>query len=400
MNNDPSTFEPLINDGLNGQPPAKRVLKYVQSRKERGAPIAGVYCAYAPVELLQAMGIVPAVLCAFSKIPIESAESVLPANLCPLIKSSYGFVLEGTCPFFAMADTVIAETTCDGKKKMFELISEVKPIHVMDLPQLPDEAEAQANWRQMIIKLKNFLENRFNINVSDRQIEENLQMSNRKNRLMRKIFDFAAMHPPVISWQEMYEVCWLALPSTGQEIIPLLESVVQKLENRAAAGCHFGTPDSPRVLVTGSPVSGDAAKIFKVIEAAGGVVVAPDNCTGMKPFMGDFAENTGDPIGSLASRYLKIPCACMSPNTRRLDALSEMIEKFAPDVVIDFILQACHAYNVESYKVGNHVTENHGVAFLKVESDYSETDIGQIRTRIEAVFEMLPAKKKAGAGAL
>lgn len=135
---------PLMNDGYDGEP-AKRVLHYMLGHKEKGHPILGIYCGYAPIELIQAMGIVPAVLCAFSKVPIVSAEAVLPANLCPLIKSSYGFILEGTCPFFAMSEAVIAETTCDGKKKMFELAAEVKPMHVMDLPQLPDEAEALNN---------------------------------------------------------------------------------------------------------------------------------------------------------------------------------------------------------------------------------------------------------------
>jgi benzoyl-CoA reductase/2-hydroxyglutaryl-CoA dehydratase subunit BcrC/BadD/HgdB len=150
MMNPPST--PLMNDGFDGEP-AKRVLKYVQSHKERKNPIVGIYCGYAPIEVIQAMGIVPAVLCAFSKNPIPSAETVLPANLCPLIKSSYGFILEGTCPFFSVSEAVIAETTCDGKKKMFELISDIKPVFVMDLPQLPDEPEALHNWTVMIRKL-------------------------------------------------------------------------------------------------------------------------------------------------------------------------------------------------------------------------------------------------------
>ena len=145
-------LEPLMNDGFDGEP-AKRVMQYVETHKKHGNPIAGIYCGYAPIELIQAMGIVPAVLCAFSNVSIESAETVLPANLCPLIKSSYGFILEGTCPFFSMSQVVLAETTCDGKKKMFELISDIKPIFVMDLPQLPDEAEALVDWSAMIRKL-------------------------------------------------------------------------------------------------------------------------------------------------------------------------------------------------------------------------------------------------------
>lgn len=387
--------EPLMNDGLDAEPPSKRALQYVLNKKEEGWPVAGIYCGYAPLELMHAMGIVPALLCAFSKVPIESAEEVLPANLCPLIKSSYGFIQEGTCPFFTASDVVVAETTCDGKKKMFELISELRPLHVMDLPQMPDEEGAVDNWRRMIIRLKQFLEDKTGRRATDEQIEEAIAWSNRKNRLARKIFEYAACEPPVISWKEIYDISFLAMPATGPDIVPLLEEKLGKLEKRRQNKEHFGPPNAPRVLVTGCPIGGDATKIFRVVEEAGGRVVAPDSCTGTKTFNGDFAENTGDPIGALAERYLKLPCACMTPNTERMNALTAIIETYKPDVVIDFILQACHGYNVESHRVARHVTENHGIAFLKVETDYSDADVGQLKTRIEALFETLPAKAAA-----
>ncbi len=97
----------------------------------------------------------------------------------------------------------------------------------------------------------------------------------------------------------------------------------------------------------------------------------------------------GIPVRAMTRRYLDIPCACMTPNERRLDSLSQMIEQFRPDAVIDFVLTACHSYNVESYKVGRHVNEKHGPPFLKIESDYSDNDEGQIRTKVEALFEMV-----------
>lgn len=242
----------LMDDGYDGEP-AKRVLQYVQNHKKEGSPIVGIYCGYAPIELIQSMGIVQA---------------------------------------------VIAETTCDGKKKMFELAAEVKPMHVMDLPQLPDEEEALHNWKVMIRKLQGFLERTFGRKASEQEIEASIQKSNVKNRMMRKVFDYAAIKPPVINWQEMYDVGFLALPATADEMVPILERVLEKLERWVAEGFHYGKPDSPRVLVTGCPVGGDATKVFKLTEAAGGVVVAPDACTGMKAFTGDFKENTGDPVGA------------------------------------------------------------------------------------------------------
>lgn len=385
MNN---RVEPLMNDGFDGEP-AKRVLQYMQAHQAKSHPIVGIYCGYAPIELIQAMGIVPAVLCSFSRVPIEVAETVLPANLCPLIKSSYGFIIEGTCPFYAMSKAVIAETTCDGKKKMFELISDIKPIFVMDLPQLPDQTEALHNWKSMILKLQKFLEETFECRATEDDIESALQAANRKNSLMQKIFDYASLKPPAICWQELYDIGFLSLPSTGQEMVPILEQLIEKLERRVEDGACFGKPESPRVLVTGCPVGGDANKIFKVIESSGGVVVALDACTGMKSFMGKFEENTGDPVGAMADRYLKIPCACMTPNQRRLEDLSIMVDRFQPDVVIDFVLQACHSYNVESYKVGQYINEKHGLPFLKIESDYSDGDLEQLRTRVQALFESI-----------
>lgn len=384
-----SKIETLIDDEFADGPGAKRVLSYIQSKRKNGHPVAGLYCAYAPMELILAMDIVPAPLCSFSQIPIEAAEEHLPSNLCPLIKSSYGFVISGTCPFYGLSDVVIAETTCDGKKKMFELMSHVKPLYIMDLPQVPDEEEAINVWKTIILKVKSFLESQTGKTATDDQIEESIRASNRKNSLMMKIFEYAALTPPVISWNEVYDIIAITMASKGNEVSTLLESIIAKLDKRAGSGFMYGNPHSPRVMVSGCPVGGDALKIFKIIEELGGVVVALDACSGMKTFLEQIEENTGDPVGAIARRYLRIPCSCMTPNDNRLTMMDGIIEKFKPDVVIDFILHACHTYNVESYKVGEHVKNRHGLPFLKVVSDYSEGDVEQIRTRVQAVLESI-----------
>jgi len=128
--------KPLINDEFAGEP-SKRTLQYISNKRASGMPVVGLYCGYAPLEVIRAVGAVPAILCSFADKPIPAAEEVLPANLCPLIKSSYGYIITDSCPFFGLSDAVVAETTCDGKKKMFELISSYRPMFVMDLPSSP-----------------------------------------------------------------------------------------------------------------------------------------------------------------------------------------------------------------------------------------------------------------------
>jgi benzoyl-CoA reductase/2-hydroxyglutaryl-CoA dehydratase subunit BcrC/BadD/HgdB len=383
--------DPIINDEYTGAP-AKRALAYVQSKREHKMPVVGIYCGYAPLELVRAMGAVPAVLCAFANGPIEKAEAVLPSNLCPLIKSSYGFIMSDTCPFFSLSDAVIAETTCDGKKKMFELITGIKPLHVMDLPQVPDTAAAVQNWAGMIARLKDFLERTFAASITDERIEEEIRDTNEKNRMMRALFAYAARRPSAIGWSELYDIIFTATPASGRDIRPLVETAIARLDERIARGeCH-GRPDAPRVLVTGCPVGGDATKVFRIIEEAGGVVNVIDNCTGMKCFMDDIEEGTGDPITALARRYLKIPCSCMTPNDNRLNAIDRLIAQFRPDVVVDVVLHACHSYNIESHKVQGHVAAKHSLPFLKIVTDYSTGDVEQIRTRVEAVLESVKAR--------
>ena len=376
---------PLIDDEFVGEP-SKRALQYIQSRRQQGSPVVGVYCGYAPLEVIKAMKATVAVLCAFSNNTISSSEGVLPGNLCPLIKSSYGFIATDTCPFYGLSDVVVAETTCDGKKKMYELIRDLKPMHVMDLPHLPDEKEAQRNWTAMIRKLQGFLEDRLGRQASDDDIEEAIRDTNRKNRKMNAIFEFAARRPPVMSWKELYDLTFLAQPATAADMDGLLDASLTALAERVEKGVHYGASAAPRVLISGCPVAGDATKVFKIIEEAGGVIVAIDSCTGMKAYMDEIEENTGDPVAALSRRYLKIACACMTPNLRRLTELDRYIDRFKPDVVIDVILHACHGYNVESHKVMKHVREK-GIPFLRIETDYSMTDTAQIRTRIEAVLE-------------
>ena len=104
---------------------------YAEAAKSHGTPIVGIMCEYAPRELIMAAGALPVCLCGGAAKTIPPAEEYLPANLCPLVKSTFGYHITNSNPFLKWADLVVAETTCDGKKKMFELMAESKPFYLM-----------------------------------------------------------------------------------------------------------------------------------------------------------------------------------------------------------------------------------------------------------------------------
>jgi len=161
----PEIFEDFSEARRNGFINAKKF-------KDQNRPMVGTFCTFMPQELPLAMGAATVSLCATSDETVGVAEKDLPRNLCPLIKSSYGFGQTDKCPYFYFSDLVVGETTCDGKRKMFELMGEFKPVHVMQLPQNPTNEFAHDMWKAEIKKLKSILENHFETTITDEDVKK------------------------------------------------------------------------------------------------------------------------------------------------------------------------------------------------------------------------------------
>ena len=143
---------------------------YATAAKKSGRPLVGILCEYTPRELIMAAGGVPVCLCGGSAKTIPAAEQQLPANLCPLIKSTFGYHVLRSNPFLEMADLVVGETTCDGKKKMYELMSETRPMYVLELPHKAADHDAFDYWVRELEEFRVFLSRRFATDVSDEKI--------------------------------------------------------------------------------------------------------------------------------------------------------------------------------------------------------------------------------------
>lgn len=367
--------------------PVDRFHLDIELLKEAGVKLAGIYCVFAPVELVRAAGAVSVGLCGKKQGPIPEAERVLPANLCPLIKSSYGYAATGTCPYFNATDFILAETTCDGKKKMFELMHRIKTVHMMRLPT-DKSAEAQALWLAEMHRLAAFLTERTGKAVTDEALRSEIALQNNIRRALLEVAAFMSEARPPISSLDLMGLCESRSFVLDQEAyladLITLHGELEALRDQGVSPYKAG---APRILLTGTPVGRGSEKVLRLLEDAGAVVVVLENCTGIKGLIGQVDENA-DPMEALARRHLETPCSCMSPNTGRFTLIDELTRQFKPTGVVDLVWQACHTYSVESYDLGRHVTEDLGLPFLKIETDYTESDVEQLRTRIEAFLEL------------
>lgn len=355
--------------------------------QEGGGKVAGVYCVYAPTELIRAAGMVPVSLCGKKQEPVRAAERELPVNFCPLVKSSYGYAVTDTCPFFMASDVLVAETTCDGKKKMYELMGRLKPLHLMHIPYTQVGRAPLRYWLDALGSLERFLIAHGGSAVRAEDLEREIAEQNRIREML-------------------YEVCALGAdprsPLTARDLLAVQESksfVVSQGDYLAALTrlrdglvAHLARPglsarEGVRVLLTGCPVGKGSDKAVIIAEELGADVVCMENCTGLKGLTLAVDEG-GDPYEALARRYLQIPCSCMSPNPGRPESIRELAALYRADAVLDLTWIGCHTYAAEATTLRRFVEDDLGLPYLHIETDYSESDTGQLRTRIEAFLEL------------
>lgn len=360
----------------------------IEAAKTAGRTVVGFYCLYSPTEIAVAAGAIPLPLCGTRNDPIPAAEEILPRNLCPLIKSSFGFAVTDTCPFFRFSDVIIGDTTCDGKKKMFELLERHKPVHVLQLPSSQTAQSSLSVWRAELERMRRIVESQTGVAITDDDLAQAISLMNRERMARKALMDVNRSQPAPLKGSLLLEILFrVGFLADKEKGIRLMR--------QAAAAARDGVFMSPvsssegrkRLLVTGVPVGLGSDKVVRIAEQVGADVVAFENCSGYKQAFQ--VDESMDPMDALAEQYLATPCSVMSPNSGRFDLLKEMMVDFSVDGVIDLTWQACHTYNVEAFQVNEWVMDAIGVPSLHLESDYAESDTEQLRVRIEAYLEML-----------
>ncbi len=358
--------------------------EYATKAKEAGRGVVGIMCEFTPRELIMAADAVPVCLCGGSAETIGAAEQHLPANLCPLIKSTYGYHVEKSNPFLEMADMIVAETTCDGKKKMYELLAESRRMHVLELTQKPDDGDAMSHWVSELNKLKTALEKFYSVEITNEKIRAAIKVMNRERSLRRRLAELMKADNPPMTGRRLLD--FKSNISGIEADFEQYEKAIAFFESRPAE-CAGTKP--VRVLLTGVPVVHGAERILDIIEDNGGLVVCMENCTGLKPIIEDVDEEADDPVRALAKKYFHLPCSVMTRNDRRLDLIAKLAGEYKAECIIDLVWQACLTYDVESYFVKQLAEKKLELPYLKIETDYSPSDSARIAVRVEALFEMV-----------
>lgn len=362
-------------------------IQELDEHKKDGGKVVGTFCVFVPDEIILAAKAISVGLCAGSQFWIEDGEKVMPRNLCPLIKAFMGAKIGGTCPYFNSCDIVIGETTCDGKKKAWEILDEYVPVHVMDLPQMK-RAKDYKMWEEEIKLFIEKIEEITGNKVTVESLKEGIRIANAKRRALKRLYDLRKLKPSPISGLDALLISQIAFYDNPLRFTEMLNALCDELDERVKTM----EPDTrKRIMITGTPMAVPNWKLHSIIEGLDAQIVVEETCTGTRYFENEVSEEGDtleDLIKNLADRYLKINCACFTPNDGRVEDIVRYASEYSVDGVIDSNLSFCNTYSVEHGGVDK-ALKGKDIPVMHIETDYSSEDSGQIKTRVEAFLEMI-----------
>jgi len=359
---------------------------------QKNTKIFGTFCVYVPDEIIFAAGGIATGLCGGAQFWVPSGEKVLPTNTCSLIKAALGARIDRTCPFFSIADIFVGETTCDGKKKAWEILNNYTPVYVMELPQqkrIKDITAWAQEIREFLIKVEELTANK----ITAENLSRAIGLINNKRRALQRLYSFRKLPNPPISGKDCLLISQIAFYDDPLRFTEMTNKLCDELDQRVREGVGVYAPDAKRILFTGTPMAIPNWKLHHVVESETVAVVGEETCTGIRYFDNLVDENQTTLEGmiyALAERYMRINCACFTPNSARVEDIKRYVREYGADGVIDVNLKFCTLYDVEGYLVERALKDD-GIPVLGLETDYNEGDFAQLRTRVEAFLEILNA---------
>ena len=372
----------------------QRIVEILKDKVD-GKTIVGTFCLYVPEELILAVDGVAIGLCAGAEVGSDEAEKYLPRNVCALIKAFLGFKLAGLCPYVESSDLIIGETTCDGKKKAYEILDDIThKVLVVEVPHTKSE-EGKRLWRKEVQRIADKLTEVSGKKITLPRLRAASKIVNEKRKALKRLSSLRAYDPAPISGLDALLINQVSFYDNPVRFTEKVNELCDELDQRVKSGKGVAPRGTPRILLSGSPMAIPNWKVHAIAEGSGAVVVGEESCVGERNFatlLERGFSSVKEGLDAIAERYLTINCACFTPNEGRLQDVTNMTRTLHADGVIHYALQFCTPYMVEAYKVKKR-TEEQGAPFLRIETDYSMEDFGQLKTRIEAFVELIKEKR-------
>ncbi|MHC4661317.1 MAG: double-cubane-cluster-containing anaerobic reductase [Planctomycetota bacterium] len=366
-------------------------IREIMDAKEQGRKVIGSFCVFVPEELILAVDGVSIGLCAGADFATEEVDKILPRNTCALIKSAFGFKLGKVCPYVEAADLVVGENTCDGKKKSYELYSQLVPdFFAMDMPQVKSQ-EGKVLLRAEYKRFAEKLEQLSGKKITVENLKKGIATANAKRSVIHRLASLRKADPAPVSGLDSLLANQVFFYDNPERFTESVAKICDEVEDRVGKRAGVFDKGTPRIVISGCPMAVPNWKVPWIIETSGAVIVGEESCIGergARNLTGEKGDSVDSLIDNIVDRYFEIDCAIFTPNTTRLEHIKEIVKNTNADGVIHYCLNFCQPYQMES-DVTVKELEKAGIPAFNLDTDYSMEDVDQLKVRVEAFIERL-----------
>lgn len=386
-------------EGLSGIPesltPFLDVLRKIHVNFEPLAsdkPHIGTYCTAVPQELILAAGAMDVKLCSGSFTAFSIGEDITPRDACPLVKAVAGMQDIGSLPPYCDCNLTVVPITCDCKKKLASMLAEFTRVHVMQVPLVRQSDELMELFIDELYELIPVLEETTGNRITMESLLDAVRTVGAAQVEMSRFVQFKRQEPILIrgthAMAAMNALSYMPMDAWSAAMGALCDELEQRKKNDFI----ITRKKQPRILLTGSPVVFPNIKVPLLIEEMGGALVADETCMGERFLYDPLAVSDmsfDGIIRALANRSIR-PCTCPTflDSSTRIYRLKQMIKTNKVEGIIYHVLRGCLVFDFEYQLIESEMAKL-DIPIIRIESDYNEEDIEQLRIRIEAFIELI-----------
>jgi benzoyl-CoA reductase/2-hydroxyglutaryl-CoA dehydratase subunit BcrC/BadD/HgdB len=374
--------------------------KEMQEAQNKGKKIIGYFCAFAPIELILAADAIPVRVNSGWYDASKIGDRVVPVEVCPMVRSTIGAKMISLSPFLEMSDALISVLTCDGMTKLSEIMGDYKQVWTMPLPRVKDSEQSLHFWTQEIIAAKANIEKLTGVKIDKKRLRTSIELVHKATKAFRRLQELRK-GPPVVMGRDAMLVNQSFMWDDIQRWTEKTEKLCDELEKRVQQKTWTCPPDTPRVLVTGTPmIWPDNWKLPSLVEEASpqGIIVADELCSSdriLNDPVGVDEWTMDDMLNAISQRYLMAStCPCFTSadgNEDRINWLINKVKEWNVNGVIYYVVRGCMLYAMEYSRV-KRTLDKLSIPVYYLDTEYTREDVGQMKTRVEAFLEMLSAR--------
>jgi benzoyl-CoA reductase/2-hydroxyglutaryl-CoA dehydratase subunit BcrC/BadD/HgdB len=372
----------------------------IKQQKATGKKVIGYSCIFAPIEMILAADAIPVRVGSGWYDSAKLGDRIMPVEVCPVIRSTVGAKMVNLSPFLELSDAIVMPLTCDGRTKLSEMLADHKPIWRMNPPRVKDDPHTLSMWKQEIMVIKEKIEKLTGNKIDRKNLKIAIEKMQQATKAFRRLQGLRKGNP-VINGRDAMLVnqtsLWDDIERWTQKVNELCDELEKRLEQK-----EYSTyPDTPRVMLTGTPmIWPDSWKVPNLIEESNpqGLVVVDEQCSGDRILydpVGVDEWTMSDMLDAISERYLMAcTCPCFTSehgNEDRINWIIDRIKEYKVDGVIYYVVRGCILYAMEYQRIKN-VLDKMNIPVYYLDTEYTREDVGQMKTRVEAFLEMLEAR--------